>query len=277
MPLFPMLFVTVACGACSGFHGLVGSGTTSKQVDVETDCRLVGYGGMLLEALVAVIALATLMILPPGDASLGLGPDRIYAAGLSRFVEQFGVNPDLARRFALLAFATFIYDTLDVSTRLGRYMLQELTGWKNFRGGVAATLLTLALPAYFVTLRLVDPAGNPVPAWKMFWTIFGTSNQLLAGLTLLGLTVWLRERGGKLWLVTAGPMAFMMAMTLWALARTIAPWASSLASQPHWETIPVVAVVLSGLALLLIADSIRTVRRPSTRLAPEPEKEKVLA
>jgi carbon starvation protein len=71
MPFFPMLFVTVACGACSGFHGLVGSGTTSKQIDVETDCRLVGYGGMLFEALVAVVALATLMVLPLGDASLG--------------------------------------------------------------------------------------------------------------------------------------------------------------------------------------------------------------
>jgi carbon starvation protein len=257
MPLFPMLFVTVACGACSGFHGLVGSGTTSKQIDVETDCRLVGYGGMLFEALVAVVALATLMVLPVGDAALGLGPDRIYAAGLARFVERFGIQPELARNFALLAFATFIYDTLDVTTRLGRYMLQELTGWSGVKGGMAATLLTLTLPAVFVTVRVVDPSGNPVPAWKMFWTIFGTSNQLLAGLTLLGLTTWLKERGGRAWLVTAFPMAFMMVMTLWALGRTILPWVATLGNNPRWETIPVVAVVLFALALLLIFDSVR--------------------
>lgn len=261
LPLFPMLFVTVACGACSGFHGLVGSGTTSKQIDVETDCRLVGYGGMLFEALVAVVALATLMVLPLGDASLGLGPDRIYAAGLARFVERFGINPELARNFALLAFATFIYDTLDVTTRLGRYMLQELTGWKGVKSGIVTTLLTLVLPAIFVSIKIVDAGGTPVPAWKMFWTIFGTSNQLLAGLTLLGLTVWLKERDGRVWLLTAIPMVFMMSMTLWALGRTIAPWAGTLLSRPHWETIPIVAVILCGLALVLIIDSVRTLNK----------------
>jgi carbon starvation protein len=264
MPLFPLLFVTVACGACSGFHGLVGSGTTSKQVDVETDCRLVGYGGMLLEALVAVVALATLMLLPPGDASLGLSPDRIYANGLARFVERFGVNPDLARTFALLAFATFIYDTLDVSTRLGRYMLQELTGWRGVKGGAMATLATLALPAYFVTLRITDASGATVPAWKVFWTIFGTANQLLAGLTLLGLTVWLKRRGGRAWIATAVPMVFMMVMTLWSLANTIVPWLRDLPTRPRWESIPLVALVLSALALLLIVESFQHLRRERT-------------
>jgi carbon starvation protein len=255
--------VTVACGACSGFHGLVSSGTTSKQVDVETDCRLVGYGGMLLEGLVAVVALATVMLLPLGDAGLALGPDRIYAAGLARLVARLGVPADWALKFALLAFTTFIYDTLDVSTRLGRYMLQELTGWKGVKGGALATLITLALPAYFVTVRVADPAGNPVPAWKIFWTIFGTSNQLLAGLTLLGLTVWLKRRGGRAWVVTAVPMVFMMAMTLWALVRTAGPWLVSLFAAPRWETIPAVAAVLGVLALLLVFESIQTIRRPA--------------
>jgi carbon starvation protein len=264
MPLFPLLFVTVACGACSGFHGLVGSGTTSKQVDVETDCRLVGYGGMLLEALVAVVALATLMLLPAGDAALGMSPDRIYANGLARFVERFGVDPDLARTFALLAFATFIYDTLDVSTRLGRYMLQELTGWRGVKGGAMATLATLALPAYFVTLRTTDASGAAVPAWKVFWTIFGTANQLLAGLTLLGLTVWLKRRGGRAWIATVIPMVFMMGMTLWSLANTIAPWLRDLPTRPRWESIPVVALVLTALALLLIFESIQHLRRERT-------------
>jgi carbon starvation protein len=251
MPLFPILFVTVACGACSGFHGLVCSGTTSKQVDKETDCRLVGYGGMLLEGLVAVIALATVMLLPKGSPVLAGGPDRVYAEGLAHFVEQFGFNPDFARSFALLAFATFIYDTLDVATRLGRYMLQELTGWKGRWGAAAGTVLTLALPAVFVSATLTGPDGRVVPAWKMFWTVFGTSNQLLAGLTLLAVSLWLK-RAGRAWLVTAVPMAFMMTMTLWALGRLMAPLASG-----RLELVPVVALLLGALALLLIWESVR--------------------
>ena len=120
-------------------------------------------------------------------------PDRIYASGLSHFVERFGRNGEFAHSFALLAFATFIYDTLDVATRLGRYVLQELTGWKGRWGGVGATLATLALPALSVSWTVTDPAGHIVPAWKVFWTLFGTSNQLLAAMTLLAITVWLKR------------------------------------------------------------------------------------
>lgn len=255
MPLFPMLFVTVACGACSGFHGLVSSGTTSKQVAKETDCRLVGYGGMLLEGLVAVIALATVMLLSPSDAAAGMAPDRIYANGLAHFVEQFGISAHFARSFALLAFATFIYDTLDVATRLGRYMLQELLGWKGLAGGAAATLLTLALPAFFVTATLRDPSGQVVPAWKMFWTIFGTSNQLLAALTLLGMTLWMKQTK-RFWPVTGVPMAFMMAMTLWALWRILSPWLARMTQGNFsWELIPFIAVSLMALAVLLLVEA----------------------
>jgi carbon starvation protein len=260
LPLFPMLFVTVACGACSGFHGLVSSGTTSKQISKETDCQVVGYGGMLLEGLVAVIALSTVMLLVPGDPALAGSPDRIYANGLSHFVQQFGVDPDFARAFALLAFATFIYDTLDVATRLGRYVLQELTGWQGWKGGALATALTLAIPAYCVTATLTDAAGNPVPAWRVFWTIFGTSNQLLAGLTLLGLTVWLK-RAGKAWWVTAVPMAFMLFMTFWALFLTVKPWlAQALGGVLAWQMVPFIGLVLLALAVLLIWESISVFR-----------------
>lgn len=260
LPLFPMLFVTVACGACSGFHGLVSSGTTSKQISNEADCHLVGYGGMLMEGLVAVIALSTVMLLVPGDPNLAGSPDRIYANGLSHFVEQFGVDAEFARSFALLAFATFIYDTLDVATRLGRYVLQELTGWQGWKGGAAATVLTLLIPAYCVTATLTDAAGNPIPAWKVFWTIFGTSNQLLAGLTLLGLTVWLK-RAGRTWWITAVPMAFMLFMTFWSLLLTVKPWAvQCLSGHAVWQMIPFIGLVLLALAVLLIWESISALK-----------------
>ncbi len=252
-PLFPILFVTVACGACSGFHGIVSSGTTSKQIEKETDCRLVGYGGMLLEGLVAVIALATLMLLKPNDPILAASPDRIYANGLSRFVERFGINRDFARSFALLAFATFIYDTLDVATRLGRYVFQELVGWKNVWGRIVATVATLAMPAFCVSLTVRDESGNIIPGWKIFWTIFGTSNQLLAALTLLGLTIWLKRMRYNWW-VSFIPMCFMMVMTLWSLVFLL--------TGPFGPT-SVVTAILLGLAILLIAEGIRSFRSSS--------------
>ncbi len=262
LPLFPILFVTVACGACSGFHGIVSSGTTSKQIEKETDCRVVGYGGMLLEGLVAVIALATVMLLAPGDAATQQSPDRIYANGLSHFVERFGINGEFARSFALLAFATFIYDTLDVATRLARYIFQELVGWKENKGSVAATLITLAIPALSMSWTVKDAAGNIVPAWKVFWTLFGTSNQLLAALTLLTITVWLK-RTKKPWLVSAIPAAFMLVMTLWSLYLMVQPWISGLlAGQQAMNGIALVALILAALATLVVIEGFKAFSRP---------------
>lgn len=262
LPLFPMLFVTVACGACSGFHGIVSSGTTSKQIDQEPDCRLIGFGGMLLEGLVAVIALSTVMMLTPAEAAGQASPDRIYANGLSRFVSHFGIDPEFARLFALLAFTTFIYDTLDVATRLGRYVFQELTGWTSRWGGVIATVCTLLLPAICVSLTLRDASGAIVPAWKVFWTIFGTSNQLLAALTLLTVTVWLRRTGGP-WPLTGVPAAFMLVMTLWSLVLTAAPMI-----QGRVDAGMLVAVVLMALAGLVLVEGCRALARPGHRLPP---------
>ena len=257
LPLLPMLFVTVACGACSGFHGIVSSGTTSKQIASEPDCRVVGYGGMLLEGLVAVIALATVMLLAPNDPATQQSPDRIYANGLAHFVERFGVNREFARSFALLAFATFIYDTLDVATRLGRYVFQELTGWRGRWGGIGATLATLLLPALSVSWTVRDLAGNIVPAWKVFWTLFGTSNQLLAALTLLTITMWLK-RTNRPWLVSALPAAFMLVMTLWSLMLTIQPWLLGLlGGQPSLNWIALIALILMVLAVLVILEAFK--------------------
>lgn len=261
MPLFPMLFVTVACGACSGFHGLVSSGTTSKQIAREGDCRPVGYGGMLLEGLVALIALSTVMMLAPGDPATKLSPDRIYAQGLASFVQQFGVNASFATAFVLLAFATFIFDTLDVATRLGRYILQELFGWQGAAGRIAATLATLALPAWFVTVNISDPAGHVVPAWRVFWTVFGTSNQLLAALTLLGLTAWLRRSGKPFWFA-AIPGVFMMGVTLWALGFLLKGWLARgpLSGGFLLDPVGAASLGLMVLALTLLGEGVRVLR-----------------
>lgn len=262
-PLFPLLFVTVACGACSGFHGIVSSGTTSKQIAKESDCQMVGYGGMLLEGLVALTALSTVMILSKGDPLVSASPDRVYAEGLSRFVHAVGIPQGFARSFALLAFTTFIYDTLDVATRLARYIFQELMGWKGSLGRIGATLASLAIPLVCVSLRLTDAQGNLVPAWKVFWTIFGTSNQLLAALTLMTLSVWL-ARSQKSWWATFLPMLFMLTMTLWSLVLMIRPMLLKLFSPtPSVDLVGLIAALLFVLAVLLVMEACRTVRRAS--------------
>ncbi len=250
--LFPILFVTVACGACSGFHGIVCSGTTSKQIEKETDCRLVGYGAMLLEGVVAVLSLATVMMLARPEAVALVSPDRIYAEGLSRFVSHLGIPTAFAKSFALLAFATFIYDTLDVATRLARQIFQEIAGWKGWAGRVVATALSLAIPFFCVSLKVLDTAGNRIPAWKVFWTIFGTSNQLLAALTLMMLSLWLKKTG-KNWLLTGVPMVFMTVMTLWSLCILLSAGVTTLPGG--------VALALLLISLLLIFQSVKAIQR----------------
>jgi carbon starvation protein len=271
--LFPFLFITIACGACSGFHGLVCSGTTSRQLDREPDAHVVGYGGMLLEGVVAVISLICVMSVAEGSIAAARGPDALYALGVGAFVARFGIDPGFATAFASLAFATFVYDTLDVATRLGRYVLQELIGAKSRIAGVLATLATLALPALFVSATTVDAAGKVVPGWRVFWGIFGASNQLLAALTLLGLTLWLRRSGrARLAVLTAIPMTFMMGMTLWALVLTLIKAAKGMQSGKPFGTPNVIAAALLVIAVLLIAEAVRAFRRPArAEVGPAPE------
>jgi carbon starvation protein len=259
--LYPFLFITVACGACSGFHGLVCSGTTSKQLDREPDAHVVGYGGMLLEAVVAVISLVCVMTLVQGSSEVQRDPNVIYALGIGRFVERFGIDETLAVSFALLAFTTFVYDTLDVSTRLGRYVLQELTGWRTRFGAFAATAATVVAPALFISSNLTDAQGRPIAAWKVFWPIFGTSNQLLAALTLLGITIWLARTGRRraAWL-TGVPMAFMMVTTLYSLAILLWRAYARLAAGLGADGPSLVALVLFVLAVLLVIEAARALR-----------------
>lgn len=221
-PMFPMLFITVACGACSGFHSLVSSGTTSKQLKKESDAKPIGYGMMLAEGVVALIALSTVMILPQGDAILSKSPNFVYANGLGSFMELIGLSKAFGISFGLMAFTTFVYDTLDVCTRLGRFIFQELTGLKGWSGRIISTLLIGGIPLILMSIKLTDPEGNPIAVWSLFWKTFGASNQLLAALALVGLTVWLQRtaKHSKAWLATLLPSIFMFIMSIWALVST---------------------------------------------------------
>jgi carbon starvation protein len=257
--LFPFLFVTIACGACSGFHGLVCSGTTSKQIGKESDCKPIGYGAMLLEAFVALIALATVMIVATPDTA-GKAPGTIYGAGLGRFLAGMIGEQHLlfATTFGAMAFSTFVFDTLDVCTRLGRYILQELLGWTSRGGALLATAITVVTPAVFL-----EASGEG--SYRIFWTLFGTSNQLLAGLTLLGVSVWLRKSGRRYW-YTIAPMVFVMTITLWSLVlQAITAFGALARGSAGFDTTTLngfVAVALMALAALLVAEGARELRAP---------------
>ena len=253
--LFPFLFVTIACGACSGFHGLVCSGTTSKQIARETDCHPIGYGAMLLEGFVAVLALATLLVTDPSELA-GKAPGAIFGAGLGRFLTV--LIGDEARLFALtfgaMAFSTFVFDTIDVCTRLGRYALQELTGTSGRASGLISAAVTVGVPLFF--LSFAAPGS-----YRLFWSIFGTSNQLLAGLSLLGITVWLK-RTGRRHAYTLVPMIFVMAVTLSALVLQIHQAFFGVASGPVVVINGLVAVLLLALAVNLLREGFRAYRTP---------------
>lgn len=270
--LFPMLFITIACGACSGFHSMIASGTTSKQLSRETDARVIGYGAMLLEAMVAVVSLCCVMMFAKGAPELkGIKANVIYAHGIGSFLEVIGIPKALGMSFALMAFTTFVYDTLDVCARLGRYILQELTGWRGPVGRAVVTALTAGVPLFFL---LRHPTDAATPVWMTFWNLFGASNQLLAALTLLGVTVWLwrTRRAAWVWVVTGLPCAFMYVMSIWALASLTLPhfvvdgaWAV-----PH-DPVPWVGLVLMALAGLMLVEAVRVVFAVDTRRPPSPE------
>jgi carbon starvation protein len=174
---------------------------------------------MLLEAFVALIALTTVLIAAKGVKLPG--PGKVYGDGIGKYLTVIigKQNFLFAATFGAMAFSTFVFDTLDVSTRLGRYIIQELFAWKTRAAGVMAAALTLIPPAIFIGTAKA-PAPGVRPAYMDFWTLFGTSNQLLAALTLLAVTVWLRREKRRVW-YTAIPMVFVMAITLWALALQI--------------------------------------------------------
>lgn len=270
-PIFPVLFITIACGACSGFHSLIASGTTSKQLRVETDAKLIGYGAMLLEGMVAVISLCCVMRLAPTDPLKSADPNLIYATGIGAFLKVFGIPPQLAVSFALMAFTTFVYDTLDVCTRLGRFIIQELTGWQDAKGKWLGTLLTAGVPVFFVTQTMTNVDGKVAPLWRVFWGLFGASNQLLAALTLLGVTVWLwrTRRETWVWIVTGIPTVWMYVMSTWALGRMIVARWSTLNNVPEAWTSNVlvlsISLVLVVLATLMLIEAIAALmpRRPT--------------
>ena len=193
--LVPFLFITVACGACSGFHSIVASGTTSKQIRQESDTRRVTYGSMLLEGVLAVFALACVAVLTVGERESGGTPVAIFATGASKFFAALGIPAKIGVEFAMLAISTFLLTTLDTCTRLTRFLIEELFSWRNQASRYLGTLGALLFPALLVFQSFPGPDGQLMPVWKAIWPLFGATNQLLAAFALLTFVVFLKVRG----------------------------------------------------------------------------------
>ena len=269
-PLLPILFITIACGACSGFHSLIASGTTSKQLKVETDAKAIGYGAMLLEAMVAIVSLSCVMIVAQGSSVLGKSPNFVYALGMGRFLETFGIPPAFGVSFALMAFTTFVYDTLDVCTRLGRYIIQELTGWHDAKGKWLGTCLTAGVPLFFV-MQTTLGAGRQADSRLAALLAVVRRQQPAPGRAHAagrdGLAV---AHASCCWVLPliGIPTVFMYTMSTWALVQIIrGKWANGLSADP----VPWIATVLVALAALMLVEAVlafaRTVAPPRAPLA----------
>lgn len=246
--LFPALFVTVACGAISGFHSLVGSGTTAKQLDKETDARIVGYGGMLIEGLLAVLSLtavASMINKEFIDILVNKGPVPAFSIGVARFLNAIpflNISIESGQSFAALAVSAFALTSLDTATRLARFMFQEFFESKKqpekksvFQNRFVATGITVAVGAALTF------SGQTMSIWP----VFGSANQLLAALALLALTAWVAYlRKGYLFVMI--PMLFMFAVTLTSLAML--SYTNFIATN---YTLATISLLLFALAIIL--------------------------
>ncbi|MDI6879057.1 MAG: carbon starvation protein A [Desulfitobacteriaceae bacterium] len=259
--LFPVLFVTIACGALSGFHSLVGSGTTSKQLDKETDARIIGYGGMLIESLLAVVALITAVMLAPDVykqiMTKGGGAVPVFASGTATFLTTLGIPLATGKVFSSLVVSAFALTSLDTGTRLGRYIFQELFELASNKDAKSET--KSSVNNYVATIITIIPGAYLAYSGQgmAIWPIFGAANQLLAALALLAVSVWL-AKSGKSSLFTQIPMYFIFAVTLTALALfSITNFQSGHAS------LAIVAVILFILAIILAVFAIQSLKKPS--------------
>ncbi|MCK4761687.1 MAG: carbon starvation protein A [Candidatus Aminicenantes bacterium] len=255
--LFPILFVTVACGAISGFHALVASGTTSKQLDKESDAKPIGYGGMLIESLLAVIALITVAVLTRGEYQQLMGsggPVNLFAGGVGNFMTKLGVPLKTGISFAALTVSAFALTSLDTGTRLARLSFQEFFAAKN--AGKQKKFLTNRFAATLISV--IAGGGLALSGqWKAIWPLFGAANQLLAALTLLAITIYLRNKKTSNWFVRY-PMYFMYVMTNIALLMLI--W-KNLRTQNYLLTF--CALLLLGVSVAMVYRAIISLKKPS--------------
>ncbi len=264
-PLFPFLFVTIACGTISGFHSLVSSGTTAKQLNRETDARLIGYGGMLGEGLLAITAIIAVSIIAGGTDSLSSALVT-FPAGGGALLSVFGLGITAAATFVGLVFVSFLLTSTDTAMRLGRYMMEEIVGTPETSTQETITNRYVNAAVLSLTGYLLVASGT----WSNIWPLFGGANQSLAALALLVATIWLANWDDNKQLVSTGvPLVFMLGVTVIALlwigiyrnpTTIMAGEAGSTFATVSLVLQSVIALVLVGLIVQLVRLGIGNIR-----------------
>ena len=264
--LFPALFITIACGAISGFHSLVGSGTTAKQLDNERDARPIAYGGMLIECALALISLCAVVYIwkeyVPGGVTT---PTAVFATGISRMcatIPFLAGAEHVIYSLLILAVSAFCLTSLDTATRLARYMFQEF--WLNPGEDVSSVtgfraILVKPIVATLITVVLGIFLG--LNGYANIWALFGAANQLLAALGLMAVATWLGQIGknNKMFFI---PMFFMLIVTICSLLLTIKTNLGAIGAEGagSWPIVRLVlAVLLIVLSLILAVKAVKTI------------------
>lgn len=268
-PVFPVLFTTIACGAISGFHSLIASGTTSKQLDKESDAKPIAYGGMLLECVLAILTLCAVAYAYSWNAanpdSALTGATAIFGGGIAGMIDPSrGGVYDILYTLLVLTYSAFCLTSLDTATRLGRFMFQEF--WLDGSKGETPENVTgykkvLANPYVATAITVVLGILLGLNGYEKIWALFGSANQLLAALALLAVATWLSNIGkdNKMFLI---PMAFMLCVTIASLwINTVSQFGLIRAGGADWGPYAQVffGVMLIILAIVLAIEGIITI------------------
>ena len=266
--LFPALFVTIACGAISGFHSLVGSGTTAKQLDNEKDARPIAYGGMLIECALAIISLCAVGYVWKRYAGGELVvPTKVFATGISEMCATIPFlkgAQNVIFSLLVLAVSAFCLTSLDTATRLARYMFQEFWLEPGQNPKDAAGYKKILVNPYVSTaITVVLGIALGMTGYSKIWPLFGAANQLLAALGLMAVATWLGKIGknNKMFYI---PMAFMLVVTLTSLCLTIKTNVLNFTANvdPVWSMVRlVISVLLVVLAVIIAIDSVKALAK----------------
>ncbi len=270
-PIFPFVFIVIACGAISGFHGLVSSGTTSKQIDKETDALPIGYGGMVGESLLGLLAVLACTAgfrsaeswaehYATWGAASGLAEKmKAFIDGTAMFLSSLGISMELAQAFIALVAVSFALTSLDSGTRLLRYNIEEIAnsiGVKALGQRYVASTLAVILIGFFAFYEI---EGQPVGL--ALWSLFGSTNQVLGALTLLAVTIYLRQKGGN-YLYTLLPMVFMLTVTIIAMVLDIEKYLTG----GQWLLLGVAGSIFV-LSAWLVVEAVIRFRKDTVQLA----------
>lgn len=260
-PLFPILFITIACGAVSGFHSLVSSGTSSKTVSNEKDMLFIGYGSMLIESILAVVSLIVVGAAATGGVMPKGTPFQIFAGAVGGFMGMFGLSAHVATCVITMCVSALALTTLDSVGRIGRMCFQELftSGKPEEMKGLQKVLTN----KYFATvITLFFGYLLCLGGYMNVWPLFGAANQLCAALVFISLSVFLKVTGRQGWMLYV-PMGFMFAATMSALAMSIYGIVNKLVTGAPFGMLTdglqlVVAIALIILALLIATNGLKT-------------------